>query len=59
MTVFRIRNIVSGLYVPTSVRSHGAPLTFETYEDAQLWLVHIDAPVADFAIEECDDDGER
>jgi len=51
MSEFRIRNLVSGLFVPVGVRD-AVPLAFGSYEEAQLWLVHIDAPLGDFAIVE-------
>ncbi len=58
-TVYRVRNLRSGLFVPSSGSVKATPLTFNTYQDAELWFDHLDAPMADFKIEECEDDGQR
>ena len=47
---FNIRNVRSGLLLPETLRSGSPTLEFASFEDAQHWLIHIDAPLADFEI---------
>ncbi len=58
-TIYRLRNLVSGLLVPSSQSVEAVPLSFDTYDAANRWLAHTDVRAADFEIEEVEDDGKR
>lgn len=51
---FVVRNLKSGLLVPTGVRD-SVPLRFSTSAEAWEWVNRVDAPVQDFDVEEASD----